>query len=450
MPTPKPKTDEKEKDFINRCMSDKTMLEEFPDQEKRAGVCHAQLKEELKKEESFDCECIECGHKTTSEEHCKDLICPECGGKTRRLERPGTGQKFEKTIEKKEVYDINDFEIFKVGTWHKQKYTEKDLDDIVESFAEIGAEIKPFLKLGHEENQKILQKEGWPAIGWITNLRREGEALIAKISSMPKKIYELINKKAYGRASSEIYFNLQMGKKRYPRVLRAVALLGAETPEVTTLDDFINLYQHDNYEKIHSYQNHDYEKIEYCDLTKEEEGKMDFEKEVKKLKEQIEKMTKENVESVKKSELIAKENETLKEEKEKFAHDKREDEVRTYVKEKIKEGKVLPSQEEYYISVALGDNDELVYYSKDEKKEIKGDRFAFLKTIIENNPNIVEMEEKSRHIEKKHVEKFSSFKTEEERGEYLDAEIKKLMKDDNSLTYSDAYSAVVEELGEDT
>jgi len=43
-------------------------------------------------DETFNCECIECGYKMESEEHCKDLKCPECGGQMRREERPGPGQ----------------------------------------------------------------------------------------------------------------------------------------------------------------------------------------------------------------------------------------------------------------------------------------------------------------------------------------------------------------------
>ena len=42
--------------------------------------------------EKFNCECIKCGYKTTSEKHCKDIKCPKCGGQMRRAERPGPGQ----------------------------------------------------------------------------------------------------------------------------------------------------------------------------------------------------------------------------------------------------------------------------------------------------------------------------------------------------------------------
>jgi len=48
--------------------------------------------EEEEKQEKYKCECIKCGHKLTSEKHCKDIKCPKCGGTMRRVERPGPGQ----------------------------------------------------------------------------------------------------------------------------------------------------------------------------------------------------------------------------------------------------------------------------------------------------------------------------------------------------------------------
>jgi len=42
--------------------------------------------------ERFNCSCIKCGHKLTTDKHCADLKCPKCGGQMRRVERPGPGQ----------------------------------------------------------------------------------------------------------------------------------------------------------------------------------------------------------------------------------------------------------------------------------------------------------------------------------------------------------------------
>ena len=45
MPIPKPGKDEKENDFISRCMSDKVMNKEYPDEKQRAAICFSQWKQ---------------------------------------------------------------------------------------------------------------------------------------------------------------------------------------------------------------------------------------------------------------------------------------------------------------------------------------------------------------------------------------------------------------------
>ena len=39
-----------------------------------------------------ECECPNCGYKTKSDDHCKNLSCPKCGTKMRRADRPGKGK----------------------------------------------------------------------------------------------------------------------------------------------------------------------------------------------------------------------------------------------------------------------------------------------------------------------------------------------------------------------
>ena len=46
-----------------------------------------------KKAVTFQCECLDCGYKMSSKEHCADIKCPECGSTMRRAERPGPGRK---------------------------------------------------------------------------------------------------------------------------------------------------------------------------------------------------------------------------------------------------------------------------------------------------------------------------------------------------------------------
>jgi hypothetical protein len=45
MPLPTPRSGEKQKDFVQRCMSDDTMAKEFPNKDQRFAVCVTQWKE---------------------------------------------------------------------------------------------------------------------------------------------------------------------------------------------------------------------------------------------------------------------------------------------------------------------------------------------------------------------------------------------------------------------
>ncbi|GAH23562.1 unnamed protein product, partial [marine sediment metagenome] len=56
------------------------------------------------KAEKYNCECIKCGYKMTSDKHCDEIKCPECGGQMRRVERPGPGQPHIEKSKEKEVY----------------------------------------------------------------------------------------------------------------------------------------------------------------------------------------------------------------------------------------------------------------------------------------------------------------------------------------------------------
>jgi len=51
-----------------------------------------EAKKKKEEKQKYSCECIECGHKLTTDSHCKDVKCPKCGGTMRRAERPGAGE----------------------------------------------------------------------------------------------------------------------------------------------------------------------------------------------------------------------------------------------------------------------------------------------------------------------------------------------------------------------
>lgn len=130
---------------------------------------------------------------------------------------------------------IDGVEVFAVGEWNGDNYTTEDLDIMVDAFQETSETFTPPLKFGHDDNQTILQQDGLPAAGWISNLRRMGEKLIADFVDIPKQVFELIKNKAYDTVSAEIFWDAKVNGVSYKRVLSAVALLGADVPAVTNL-----------------------------------------------------------------------------------------------------------------------------------------------------------------------------------------------------------------------
>lgn len=141
-----------------------------------------------------------------------------------------------------ELKNISGVEIFAVGTWNGDTYTEADLDEMVRAYNENRQTLKLPLKLGHDENQKLLQKDGLPAAGWVSNVYRSGQKLIADFIDIPNKIYDLIVKKAFRKVSSEIYWNIDINGTKYSRLLSAVSLLGSDMPAVTCLNDILAMY----------------------------------------------------------------------------------------------------------------------------------------------------------------------------------------------------------------
>jgi hypothetical protein len=44
MPIPERRKDEEEQAFVSRCMGDKVMVKDYPDQKQRAAICYRQAK----------------------------------------------------------------------------------------------------------------------------------------------------------------------------------------------------------------------------------------------------------------------------------------------------------------------------------------------------------------------------------------------------------------------
>jgi hypothetical protein len=145
-----------------------------------------------------------------------------------------------------ETYTIDAMPVFKLGVWKGEDFSLADLDEIVKNTNILikANLIEPPIKLGHDDNQVLLQNDGYPAGGYIRNVYRMGDQIFADVTNVPEKLYKLIEKKAYKNVSAEIYQDYEhpVTKEKMGKVLRAVAVLGADLPEVKGLADILNQY----------------------------------------------------------------------------------------------------------------------------------------------------------------------------------------------------------------
>lgn len=130
-------------------------------------------------------------------------------------------------------------EVFAAGIHRGNLYTTHDLDDMVANFRRARGRVDPPLSVGHEEDQSLLDNTGLPAAGWVTRLYRRGAKLMADFGGIPRSIAKLINGRAYRKVSAEVYDEPPEGAPPgcSGRMLRRVALLGAELPQIKSLAD---------------------------------------------------------------------------------------------------------------------------------------------------------------------------------------------------------------------
>jgi len=166
-------------------------------------------------EGSFNCECIECGHKIKSEKHCADIKCPECEGEMRRQERPGPGR-FE------DEPNFDEVEIWEAGEYPQGTFTEKDIDQIVANF-----------DAGYHEPPVTLDHiKGGPAYGWVEKIWRNGSKLMAKFKQVSNELKTWVKEGKYKKKSIELWDDFEGTGKL---VLKAVTWLGATPPQVKGL-----------------------------------------------------------------------------------------------------------------------------------------------------------------------------------------------------------------------
>lgn len=272
-----------------------------------------------------------------------------------------------------ETVDIKDVEIFAVGNWNGDDFSEKDLDILVSSFMQTKDDLKPYIKIGHGDKQALLNNDELPAAGWINNLRRVGNKLVADFMDVPKKVYELIKAKAYRRVSAEIYTNYRAASGTLPLALKAVSILGATTPAVSTLQDIINLYGlNENARpvtaqgelKAYEYEPNLWEDVMEKTIEKLSNELAEANKKFAEANSKVEELGKQAAESQRNFEAatakVAELEASVKSEKEradkasseikKYSDEKRDLEIANKVEDLVRKGKLSPAQKDFAIA----------------------------------------------------------------------------------------------------
>lgn len=140
------------------------------------------------------------------------------------------------------VVTIPDVELVRAGNWAsalsgRVQITTDDLDAMVAAGQDAEVDMAP-LKLGHVDPRF----DGEPAMGWVRNVRRVGDRLLADLTDVPAKLAATVQH-AYPRRSVEIAWGVKTpGGRRHRAALCGLALLGVTPPAIKGLADIVSYY----------------------------------------------------------------------------------------------------------------------------------------------------------------------------------------------------------------
>ncbi len=171
------------------------------------------------------CECSKCGHIQAHERGtpCIEQKCSECGAAMSPVV---------------ESANIEGMMVFKPGTHNGRKFTDKEIEAVVENFKKLKGQIRPKLKITHKENQKSVA--GLASYGDVTDVYAKIvkgiKGLFVKIVNVPEQVVKWIKDRRFPERSIELWPEIKVDGKVYKWVLRNVSLLGHEAPAVPGME----------------------------------------------------------------------------------------------------------------------------------------------------------------------------------------------------------------------
>ena len=319
-----------------------------------------------------------------------------------------------------QTFNLNGVEIFSTGIWNGDKYSEKDLNNMVENFDQVGFE--PPVKIGHNEEQSEL-KDGQPALGYIDKIYLAGNKLLANFKELPKRVYEAIKRGNYKRVSSEIYWNYTNDGKSFDRVLKAVALLGADIPAVTNLEAITGLYKD----------------VGEGTIKKHYDGKeSEIMEEEKTIELQADTISVEEHEKT--VDELNKENEEIRKEFEAHKAEIKKQEIVSYMEDLTNEGKITPAYSDEVKALLSTATDEKVYKFSQDNEDKELSQYELVKKIFSSMPKVVEFAELSENGESIYdVIPYDNASQE------VDRRAKAYLKKNKADNYAEAYKLVLQD-----
>lgn len=111
---------------------------------------------------------------------------------------------------------------------HDIKFEDKDLDQMVSNFQKFKEKFQPNVKISHTDQQLILKElfktenielgEELPCLGFIKNIRREGQALFADIERIPKALMKVFGG-MFKSISPEILMNFRNTGQKFIKAI---------------------------------------------------------------------------------------------------------------------------------------------------------------------------------------------------------------------------------------
>lgn len=132
---------------------------------------------------------------------------------------------------------LRNVEILKAGTWNGHDVTPAALDKMVENFN--NQVLEPYLNLDHDDQytNKVQRALKVVSLGFVSQLKRVGDTLVADFVQVPVKIAELIQAGMLKKRSVEYFPRFNVNKKLHEYVLKAVSFFGADIPAVNGLSN---------------------------------------------------------------------------------------------------------------------------------------------------------------------------------------------------------------------